>query len=177
MAIPAKNTQTKKKWPRYAFVAALAMLLIAGALYLWMYISIDREFFPVSEYYGAHYEELFALSAPESDMKKELTAEGKAAMSFIGTEEECEAYGLLSRYCTAREAFPQAQRVETEFKVLAGKTEGTKGYLWVAYIQEVYDGEGQLITASGNSDRRILARWTAEKIDGCWTVTEILEQP
>ena len=177
MAIPAKNTQTKKKWPRYAFIAALAMALIAGALYLWMYVRIDREFFPVSDYYGAYYEELFALTAPESDMKKALAADGEAAMDFIGTEEACEAFGLLSRYCTKEEDYPQAQRVESELEVLAGKTEGTKGYLWVAYTQRIYDAEGNLLSASGSGEARILARWAVEKIDGSWQVTEILEQP
>lgn len=174
MAIPAKNTQPKKKWPRYAFIAAMAMAIIAAVLYLWMYIRIDREFSGVSDYYGDYYEELFALSTPDNDMKKEAMTAGSAALEFVGSETEREAFGLLSRYCASQ---PGAQKAEAELEVLAGKTDGNTGYLWIAYVQRIYDAEGNLLAASGSSEERILARWELEKLDGTWKVTEILEHP
>ena len=177
MAISAKNTQPKKKWPRYAFIAAMAMAILAFVLYFWMYVRVDREFSHVSDYYGDYYEELFALSTPDNDMKKEAVIAGTAAMEWIGRESDCETFGLLSRYCTDLEAFPEAHRAKIELEVLAGDTDGNEGYLWVAYTQAVYDEEGTLLTASGSSEERILARWELEKQDGAWTVTSILEHP
>ena len=41
----------------------------------------------------------------------------------------------------------------------------------------VYDTDGNLLCASGSSEERILARWSVEKQDGHWVVTDILEHP
>lgn len=177
MAIQRKQTQTKKRWPRYCFIAAAVMVLIAAVLYFWLYASIDSEFSGVSSYYGEHYEELFKLQTPDGDVKEEILSQASAAFRFIGSEAECASFGILSRYCARREVFPEAARAEVELDSLAGKTGETEGYLWVAYTYRLYDAEGALLSASGSEEQRILARWTLEKIDGSWQVTEILEHP
>lgn len=175
MAISGNNTQEKKKWPRYAFMVAIFMAVVAVVLYFWMYQKLNREFSPVSDYYGAQYEELFALRTPNRTMKEELLQAGEAAMKFVGSEAEAEKenFGALTAYCVTQ--YPDAKRVGITLEDLAGDTEGDKGYLWVAYTRRIYDAQGNLLSASGSEEARILARWEAEKINGTWQVTEILE--
>ena len=47
----------------------------------------------------------------------------------------------------------------------------------MAYIQQIYDGEGNLLQGSGAEKARILSRWTVEKQNSTWVVTEIREAP
>lgn len=177
MAIQRKQTTASKRWPRYCLIAALVMVVIAAVLYFWAYFTVDSEFRGVSSYYGAHYEELFSLSTPDKDMKDEILRQGEEALSFIGSKEACAAFGILAPYCTDTESYEGASRVEYTLEHLAGKTDDEGSYLWVAYTQRVYDTDGNLLCASGSSEERILARWSVEKQDGHWVVTDILEHP
>ena len=177
MKIQKKQPQSKKRWPRYFFIAAAVMVLIAVVLYFWMYASIDREFSAMSSFYGEHYEELFKLQTPDKDVAEEIMGQAEAAFAFIGSEKDCESFGTLGRYCAKTEYFPEAAKAEFELEQLAGKTGESEGYLWIAYTYGLYDANGELISASGSENQRILARWSIEKINGCWQVTEILEHP
>ena len=177
MAIQKKQTKASRRWPRYCFLAALVMVAVAVALYFWAYYTIDSEFSAVSSYYGSRYEELFSLSTPDRDMKEEILRQGEEALAFIGSDEDCAAFGALAPYCTDTESYAGASKVEFTLEDLAGKTDGDESYLWVAYTQRVYDADGNLLRGSGSSQERILARWSVKKLDGRWVVTEILEHP
>ena len=177
MAIQKKQAGSSRRWPRYCFIAALGMVAIAVALYFWVYYTVDSEFHGVSSYYGDHYEELFSISTPDQDMKDEILRRGEEAFSFIGSKEACAAFGILAPYCTDTESYEGASRVEYTLEHLAGKNNADRGYLWVAYTQRVYDADGNLLCASGSSQERILARWSVEKQDDRWVVTDILEHP
>lgn len=174
MAIQKKQTTTSKRWPRYCLIAAVVMVAIAAVLYFWVYYQIDSEFSSVSSYYGSRYEELFKLSAPDGEVKDQILQQAEEAFAFVGGESDCAAFGALSRYCTDD---PAAAKTEFTLEHLAGKTGDTEGYLWIAYTHSVYDADGALLSSSGSEEQRILSRWTVEKTDAGWKVTEILEHP
>ena len=164
-----------KKWPRYCFYAAVVLLLIAVIIYVIYCQSINSEFGYAEAFYGDRFDELYALSEIDEDIFDPIVKQGRKALEFIGTEEECAAYGVLSRYCTDMQTYPEAHNAKVSIDAIAAATEGRTGYLWVAYTQNIYDAQGTLICESGSEDQRILSRWTVEKIDGVWTVTEVSE--
>lgn len=174
MSLKGKQPQTKKKWPRYCFYAAIAMVVLAIILYVIYCQSINSEFGSEKKYFEESFDELYSLATIDDDITDPIVAMGDKALHTIGTGEE---FGLLSRYCIEPEYYPDAVRVEAEIDTVTGAVEKTGGYLWIAYHQEAYDADGELVTASGTEDRRILARWSLELIDGAWTVTAIDEAP
>ncbi|MBE6985459.1 MAG: hypothetical protein E7434_07640 [Ruminococcaceae bacterium] len=167
----------KKKWPLYCFYAAVAMLLLAGVLYLVFCQNINSEFGHNEEYFGEQFDELYALSGIDEDVFSPILAQGLSALQTIGTQEEISAHGVFSRYGVDLSSYPEAHSVSAKAEALAASIDGNSGYIWVAYVQEVYDAQGELVSASGNEDARILSRWSVEKLDGAWTVTEIKEKP
>lgn len=167
-----------KPWIRYCFMAAAGLLLLAAVLYGWMYMSIDREFGFSKAYFGEVYSELFELKSPDKTMKKTVETQAEEAFSFVGSRQEAEErFGALAGYCALVEQYPEAVSVDFTLDILAGDTEGNTGYLWVAYTQRIYDAEGELLAASGSEDHRCLARWTVQKTEGVWQVTEIRQNP
>lgn len=171
---PAK----KKTWPKVCMVLALVLVAIAGVLYVIQGISLTDEFGFTKDYYGAAYSELFRLTTPKKEMQETVLAQANEAFAFIGTEVEAkERFGELAGYCAILEREPKAATVDYTLDVIAGKTEKDSGYLWVAYTYRLYDAEGELLTASGSEDSRILSRWTVEKTETGWTVSAIKEHP
>lgn len=166
-----KRKAPMKPWIKYCFFGAIALLVLAGVLYAVLYISLDSEFHQYEDYFGDHYSEIFSIS-DNSDKAEPILKLAKEAFSFVGSEEEAKAqFGLLSRYCcTGASQKYTLDHIVSDF-------DGGSGYVWVAYTQKIYDAEGSLLCASGSEDKRVLSRWTVEKTDGTWRVTEILEHP
>lgn len=172
-----QNVVNAKKWPRYCIYAALGLLALALILFLIYCFSINSEFGGMRDYYGESFDELYVINTVDGDLTDPIVKQGRKALKFIGSEQECEAFGLLSRYCTDLRSYPDAAHATGELELLTASVKGNSGYLWVAYFHKVYDVDGELCHGSGTEDERILSRWTIEKIDGTWTVTKILEHP
>ena len=172
-----QNVVKSKKWPRYCIYAAIGLLALALILFLIYCFSINSEFGVLRDYYGESFDELYVINTVENDLTDPIVKQGRQALKFIGTKQECETYGLLSRYCTRLSYFPNAVRATGEMELLTASVKGNSGYLWVAYYHRVYDADGELCSSSGSKDDRILSRWTIEKVDGVWTVTKIWEHP
>lgn len=153
----------KKPWIRGCLIASAALFLLAGLFYAYHYMSLDREFHGVSDFYGEHYSEIFSFQS--GDEPAEFLEQVKAAFAFVGTAEEAEAeLGLLSRYaCT------QGIRQEFGYECITYSMEGDTGYVWVASWDKSYDAEGTLTSGSGSENRRILTRWELKdgEIVGC----------
>ncbi len=172
-----QNQVKSKKWPRYCIFASLGLLALALILYLTHCFMLNSEFDGVRDYYGEHFDELYIINTVDDEITDPIMKQGRTAMNTVASKQECEAYGLLSRYCTDLTSYPDAVRTTGEMKLLTASVEGNSGYLWVAYYLSAHDAQGALCWSSGTKDERCLARWTIEKIDGIWTVTEILEHP
>ncbi len=173
-----KNKALKrKKWPLYCFYAAVAMLLFALVLYFVHSNSLSNEFGDTERWFGEQLDEIYDLHDIDDDITEPLLKQGKEALSFIGTKEECDAFGLLSRWCISLDYYPDADSVKATLDCIAAKAEDDTGYMWVAYTQKALDKNGELVCSSGSKDERILARWSIEKIDGKWCITEIKEGP
>ncbi len=164
-----------KPWIKVCMFVSLGLLLFAGILYGVHYISLDREFHHNEEFFGKDtYEELFSLDVDYGEIKPVLNL-AEEAFSFVGTEEEAQQrFGLLSRYSGSSEENLQRSH---QLDCLNAHLDGNKGYIWVAYVQECRDSKGQLVSSSGTEDQRILSRWTVEKQNDNWIVTEIKEAP
>ena len=172
------QTVKKKTWPKVCMILALVLVAIAGVLYVVQGVSLTDEFGFTQEYYGAAYSELFRLTTPKKEMQESITGQAEAAFRFIGTEAEAEErFGRLAGYCAILEREPEAASVDYTLDLIAGKTEKDSGYLWFAYTYRLYNAQGELLSASGSADSRILTRWTVEKTESGWTVTEIKEHP
>ena len=170
-----KNKSPKKKqWPRYCLYAAAGLLLLAGILYVIYCQSINSEFAHNEDYFGESFDELYGLPSIDTDIADTLAVQAKQAMQTIGTGED---FGTFALYCINPAQYPEASTAKASVDILTGEIAGSKGYLWVAYHQEVYNANGALVTASGSDDARVLSRWSIEKRDGKWTVTEIREKP
>lgn len=172
-----KTPQTAKKWPKYCLIAAVASLVLCIVLYFVQCFMINSEFAFLKDYYGETFDELYSINMEDSSLTDPIVKQGRAALKFIGTEDECDDFGLLSRYCTDLAFYPNAVRATGEMKLITAAVKGNSGYLWVAYYQRVYDADGNLCRGSGSKDERILSRWTIEKQNGVWTVTKIWEHP
>lgn len=171
-----RRTKPTSPWIIYCVVGGLILLAIAGMLYAYRYMSLDREFHHNIKTFGEEtYKEIFALE--DTKKKAEPILElAEEAFSFVGTETEAsQRFGLLSRYsCTE----PKATAEEHTLDYIVSKIEEDKGYLWIAYSKKALDPGGEAISASGSKSYRVLARWTVEKSsEQTWTVTEILEGP
>ena len=173
-----QKTTKKSRWPKVCLILSVALIVFAGILYITQATMLNREFGWSKEYFGSSYDELYRLSTPDKEMKNEVIAQAEAAFEFIGSEEELKGeWGALEGYCAALEREPEAARVDYTLDLIAGKTDGSKGYLWVAYTYRLYNEEGGIITSSGTEDQRILSRWTVEKTENGWVVTAIKEHP
>lgn len=167
--------RTTKPWVKRCFLLALVLLLFAGVLYAVHYIRLDSEFGHYSKYLDEDtYSEIFALS-DNSDEAEPILKLGREAFSFNGSEEEAEArFGPLSCYrCTAASQEFTLDHIVSEF-------DGDSGYVWVAYTRYGYNADGSLAYdhfAHDQEGRRSLSRWSVEKQNGAWVVTEIVEAP
>lgn len=176
-----KHTANRKSrptspWIKYCLIGGLVLLIIAGSLYAFRYMSLDREFHHNIKTFGEEtYKEIFSLRDTK-DQAESLMDFAEEAFSFVGTEAEAEAqFGLLSRYsCTDPKAVAQAHDLD----YIISRMDGEQGYVWVAYSRADLDPVGEAISASGSEKLRILSRWTVEKdSSGTWRVTEIREGP
>lgn len=169
-----KRNKPTSPWIKYCLIGGLILLLVAGALYGYRYMSLDREFHHNIKSFGEEtYKEIFSLD----DTKKKaenLMDFAEEAFSFVGTEAEAEErFGLLARYsCTD----PNAVSQEHTLDYIISKINDKGGYVWVAYASSYLDPRGECIYGAGSEDRRILTRWTvAADPEGNLTVTEIKE--
>ena len=170
-----KTGKNPKKWPRICLYIAIGLIVFAIGLYVYLCQSINAEFESYKEFYGEAYDELYSLSNADKDVRSEIHALGKEAFEFLGTQEECDAFGKLSRYCVNLTQMPEAARCGYTLDLIASGAQGDVGYIWVAYTQTVCDAEGNVLSSVGTEDARCLSRWTIQKIDGKWTVTDTQE--
>ena len=175
-ATAKQRNKPTSPWIKYCIIAAGLLLIFAGLLYIYRYISLDREFHSNIRFFEEEtYEEIFALTDTKTEAES-VMEQAEKAFSFIGTEEEAaEQFGALSRYsCTDSGAVSEEHTLD----YIISKIGDTGGYIWVAYTQVALDPGGEAVSGSGSEKQRILSRWTVEKDrDGQWMVTEIQEAP
>lgn len=174
--ISRRAKKTTSPWIKYCAIAAIILLIIAGSLYLFRYISLDREFYHNVKTFGEEtYKEIFSLQDTKSAAKP-IMEMAEEAFSFVGEAAVATSrFGLLSRYsCTD----PHAVSEEHTLDYIISNIGETEGYIWVAYTRADLDPVGEAISASGSDKVRILSRWTVEmRGSGAWVVTEIWESP
>ena len=160
---------------RLCLILGIILMSVGVGLYALLYMGLDREFYYNEKSFGKEvYREIFSLNHSHREAEPILQL-GEEAFSYKGTEKEAEErFGLLSRYSLTEEG--QVTQTHT-LDYINSHIEGDRGYVWVAYIQQIYDGEGNLLQGSGGEKARILSRWTVEKQKDTWVVTEIREAP
>ncbi len=142
----------KKPWIRTCLICSAALFLLAGLFYAYHYMSLDREFHGVSDFYGEHYSEIFNF--PSGDEPTEFLEQVEDAFRTVG---EAQELGLLSRYaCT------QGVRQDFDYECITYSMEGDSGYVWIAYWIRCYDADGNLTMAKGSEQQRCLTRWELE---------------
>ena len=171
---PVRQSRPMSPWIKYCLAGAAILLVVAGLLYAYRYMSLDREFHHNIKTFGEEtYKEIFALEDTKSAAEPVMEL-AEEAFSFVGTETEAaERFGLLGRYaCTD----PNAASQEHTLDYIVSKLDKNGGYIWVAYASAYRDPRGEIISLSGTEDHRILARWTVvADNEGKLTVTEIRE--
>ena len=117
-----------------------------------------------------------------SELQIECTAEDREAIqpvidladeafSYLGDGDKYELFGKLGKYCYNDYTgnIPVASEKHSIY-FLTAKLDNETGYLWVEYFQEGYNKSSEFITA-----RNRKSRWTLEKLNGEWVVSDILE--
>ncbi len=169
-----QKAKATSPWIKYAALGAVILLIIAGSLYAFRYMSLDREFHHNIKTFGEDtYKEIFSLQDTK-DKAKPIVDFAEEAFSFVGTEAEAaERFGLLGRYsCTDSKAVSEAHSLD----YIISDIEDNTGYVWVAYCRSALDPGGEAISASGTKNHRILSRWTVERHGtDSWIVTQIWE--
>lgn len=163
-----RNTKTSKKWPKYCLIAAVALLVFALSIFLYHCLSLRSEFRYAEDFYGDTFDEIYSLDEID-DLFAPLKKEALAAMTALNSDGD---YGVFARYCVESE---EAIEVRATLDALVTSTSGSTGYVWVAYTQRAYDENGYVVYEYGTADARKISRWSIEKIDGSWVVTEISE--
>ena len=161
-------------WIKYCLMGGVALLIVAGMLYAYRYMSLDREFHHNIKTFGEEtYKEIFSLEDTKSRAEPVMDL-AEEAFSFVGSKKEAEEkFGLLSRYsCTD----PEAVSREYTLDYIVSEIDKEGGYIWVAYSSSCLDPRGECIRLSGTEEERILSRWTVEADrEGTITVTHIQE--
>ena len=150
-------------------ILALLFLLIAGEILQQKY-----------DYQAYHWEEDFYGKETYAELQIECTAEDRAAIqpvldfadeafSYLGDGDKYELFGKLGLYSYNNYKDVVSENHGIDF--LTAKLDGDSGYLWIEYFQEGYDETGELTTGSWS----IKSRWTLEKSNGEWVVTDVLE--
>lgn len=158
----------RKKWPKYCLIAAAALLAFALLIFLYHCHSLRSEFGYAKDFYGESFDEIYAIGEIDDFFEPLKTEALKAMTDTDGTHD----LGVFAGYCLAS---TYAARVDATIDALVTSTSGSTGYVWVAYTQRAYDENGNVVYEYGTADARKISRWSVEKIDGKWTVTEISE--
>lgn len=89
-------------------------------------------------------------------------------------EENQQTYGLLSRYASHSDSYPDVSFVNHSLELWSAHLGDTEGYVWVRYSCTAYDHDGDPVHGSANAE----ALWRVEKdADGQWVVVQIREHP
>lgn len=119
-----------------------------------------------------------------SELQIECTAEDRTAVqpvidfadkafSYLGNGDKYELFGELGRYCYNDYTGNISVASEKHnIYFLTARLDNDTGYLWVEYSQEGYNKSSEFIAA-----RNRKSRWTLEKLNGEWIVSDILEHP
>jgi len=89
-----------------------------------------------------------------------------------GVDDETVADTPLTRY-NVKAWEPNAAEVEANVTRLFVWHGFSKGFMYVRYFYKGEDASGKLLTASGP----LISKWTIQKIDGEWVITDIEEAP
>ena len=127
---------------------------------------------PNNDYFGEQYREiLYPMSVSDKKQADKIMKKTDDAFSYIGKKEDAvRIYGKLSRYCITKE---NAVKERHDLKLITADFDETEGYLWIAYNQEAFDKNSQIIIGAVD----VLARVTVKKKEQEWVVTEINEHP
>lgn len=89
-------------------------------------------------------------------------------------EENQQTYGLLSRYASHSDSYPDVAFVNHSLELWSAHLGENEGYLWVYYSCEAFDHAGNRVHGSANVE----SLWRVEKdAEGQWKVVQIREHP
>lgn len=114
-------------------------------------------------------------ASDRSEAQSVLRLADKAFNDVHHTDAENEAeYGLLARYATGTDNYPDAASNEHSLELWSAHLDKDGGWIWVFYSSETFNYDGS--TACGSW--RVPSLWKVEKNDkGEWMVVQILEHP
>ena len=129
----------------------------------------------VKDYYGDSYNELLRPTPLAGYIagKQVISQADKAFSSFLDRQSAEASFGVLGRYCIHTDSHPDAIRQTHNLHMLSAHTNHDSGYVWVRYTSKAYKQEGTMVTGSSN----VYSRWTIQRQDGTWVVTNIQEHP
>lgn len=131
-----------------------------------MNISCEEAFF------GEKLSELEIECTPEDRIAIQPVLDfADEAFSYLGDVDSHELFGELGIYSYNNYSDVISETHGIDF--LTAKLNGDSGYLWIKYFQEGYDETGERTTGSWECK----SRWSLEKINGEWVVTDVLEHP
>lgn len=89
-------------------------------------------------------------------------------------EENQQTYGLLSRYASHSDSYPDVAFVNHSLELWSAHLGENEGYLWVYYSCTAFDHAGNAVHGSANA----MSLWRVEKdAEGQWKVVQIREHP
>lgn len=163
-------------------VSIIIFVLILAAILAIAFLIIGENLQQKYDYQAYHWEEDFYGKETYAELDIECTAEDRIAVqpvldfadeafSYLDGGDEHELFGELGRY--SYNNYRDVVSEEHNIDFLTAKLDGDSGYLWVNSWQTGYNAAGESITGSGKHK----SRWSLEKSNGEWVVSDILEHP
>lgn len=173
----ATRKKLHKRAARIAVAMAAVFLTVCLLLYLFpVYRLLEIGPMAMGNYYSSN-EIAMALSLGSPGDRREVQAVlrlADQAFSDVGhTRAENEAaYGLLARYATSRDSYPNAVSNSHSLELWSAHLEDDEGWIWVSYSSKTYNQDGSTAQASS----RAQALWkVARDPQGQWVVVQIRE--
>lgn len=163
-------------------VSIIIFVLILAAILAIAFLIIGENLQQKYDYQAYHWEEDFYGKETYAELDIECTAEDRIsvqpvldfadeAFSYLGDGDSYELFGKLGLYSYNNYRGVVSEEHNIDF--LTAKLDDDSGYLWIKYFQEGYDETGECTTGSWECK----SRWSLEKSNGEWVVSDILEHP
>ncbi len=174
--IAVKKKLRKKTVTIVSIVAAciigIVVLLNFFPIYRLAQIWTDYNFYTGEQIAKALY---IGSASDRREAQAVLRVADKAFHDTHHTAEENEQeYGLLARYATDVDSYPNASFNEYSLELWSAHLGKEEGWIWVYYSSETFNHDGSTARGSWN----IPSLWKVEKNDaGEWVVVQIREHP
>ncbi len=176
-----KSVRKKFRKKAYCVAGMIMAVLVVCSIFLhffpvWRIVHIGS--MAVGDYY-TNDEIGMALNLGSLSDRREAQAVLRVAdKAFHDTQhtraENEQEYGLLARYATDVDSYPDAAFQEYFLELWSAHLDEDEGWIWVYYSSETFNHDGSTARGSWN----IPSLWKVEKNDsGEWVVVQIREHP